>query len=209
MASADFPQPRPFAPPNPPRLSPPAGVSLFIIAAPLPSVSTPGDRAETFQRPGKDSRTRSSRVPACRGVRPFPALAVRSDRRRLRPRQRYGVADTLSAEATDFNLPPQKTGLDLTRRKRSEKTLSKMNTKIARTSLSDMSARPRPPRVHALFLGFRARLWCTEAPRPETAGKNFFRLPPWRTEPPTGANIQRERRITELRGCHFRTVRVA
>ena len=70
-------------------------------------------------------------------------------------------------------------------------------------------AKPRPPRVHALFLGFRARLWCTEAPRPAPAGKNFFRLPSRRTQPPPRANIQRERRITAPRGCHFRTVRVA
>ena len=68
---------------------------------------------------------------------------------------------------------------------------------------------PRSPRVHALFLGFRACLWCTETPRPEPGGKNFFRLPTLRTQPARSANIQRERRVAEPRGCHFRTARVA
>ena len=108
---------------------------------------------------------RSTSVPRPRGP---------TDRRRLRPRQRYGVADTLSAEATDFNLPPQKTGLDLTRRKRSEKTLSKMNTKDCENEPVRHVRQAASPARSCPVFRFPCTFMVHGSPAPGAGRKKFF-----------------------------------
>ena len=193
----------------------PAGVSLFAIAATLPSVLTPG----TAQRPSRSrqkTHARGSSPGSCAPRSPsVPRPRCPTDRRRLRPHRQYGVAGTLNVKATDIDLPPEKNrafngSTEQGGKGAKERFETERRTlKTAGAIPADMSVKPRFARGHASFLGFRARLWCTETPRPGPAGKNFFLLPSRRTQPARSANIQRERRVAQPRGCHFRTARVA
>ena len=163
--------------------------------------------------PGKGlTRAPPRRVLARRGARRAPRPRGRTGRRRLRPYRQYGVADALNVKAADVDLPPEKNRARPNEAEKKRKNASKRRDELQGSrerARPDMSVKPRFARVRASFLGFRARLWCTETPRPEPGGKNFSRLPSPRTEPARSANIQRERRVAQPRGCHFRTARVA
>ena len=97
------------------RLSTPAGVSLFTIAATLPTALTPGDRAETSPGPGKGFTY--APPPGFFAAEPVRSSPSRPDRCRLRPYQRYGGVDTLAGwlnvKETDFDpsLAAKKRGL--------------------------------------------------------------------------------------------------